>query len=212
MINICSPTLNRYDCLQKMIESAMSGTIKPDKFYIIDNGGELKFRPFPNVEIIKPGTNLGVAGSWNWFLKSVPEVRIIVNDDVIFENDTLERFMAGYSDNRVTSPDSINGSNAYSFFSIPDFVVNTVGEFDTQFFPAYFEDNDYEYRCGLKSLVRQVALGCNVIHSQSSTLKMFNSEQLSKHHANFGKNQTRYIQKWGGLPGKELFHAPFNRG
>ena len=42
MISLCVPVLNRYDLLVKLLESAEAGDIKPDKYYIVDNGKKLK--------------------------------------------------------------------------------------------------------------------------------------------------------------------------
>jgi GT2 family glycosyltransferase len=48
-------------------------------------------------------------------------------------------------------------------------VVGKVGLFDEGFYPAYFEDNDYQRRCERAGV--QISYGPDVDHKNSSTLK-----------------------------------------
>ena len=148
MISLCIPTLNRYDLLERLIESSELGTIKPNKYLIIDNGNKLDKREFDrfnaDIEIISFGYNIGVAKSWNKFISLTDPIRIICNDDVIFDKDTINSFIVNYDKNSFMTPDSIAEQNMFSCFSIPDFVIDTVGFFDQNISPnyAYYEDND----------------------------------------------------------------------
>jgi len=63
-VNLCIPTLNRYDLLVKCLESAEAGTLKPINYYIIDNGTKLFMEMLPQkleskITLIKAKYNLG---------------------------------------------------------------------------------------------------------------------------------------------------------
>jgi GT2 family glycosyltransferase len=196
-----------------MIDSIKAGTVQPDGFYIIDNGGTFVNNYLNDVTVYTPGYNLGCAQSWNWFIKNIPEPRLICNDDLVFMPDTLEKFIAGYSKTYITCPDGL-ADNMFSCFSIPDILVKEVGYFDERISPnyAYFEDNDYYRRMLLLDISPVVLVkDCKVEHPNSSTLHAFNKFETEMHHKRFRIAQANYIAKWGGLPGVETFTTPFNK-
>jgi len=207
VINICIPTLNNYTGLVEMINSINAGSLVPDNIIIVDNGGNLSL-DLENVRLVTPGKNLGVAGSWNYFLKSTPEVRIICNDDLIFHENTLRDFMKNLISDKLCYPEN-TGINAFSFFYIPDEVVSKVGNFDEGFYPAYFEDNDYVYRMGFVG-EKIHGIECSVTHVGSQTMANYNANELEQHHQNFRRNRAYYLRKWGGLPTGEVFMTPFS--
>jgi GT2 family glycosyltransferase len=84
------------------------------------------------------------------------------------------------------------------------------GMFDAKFYPAYFEDNDYHYRLklvGMRGVKNNQAL---FYHFGSRTIKE-NEEIAEAINYSFLQNKERYIEKWGGEPGKEKSKIPFNR-
>lgn len=220
-ISVCIPTLTRYDLLNELISSLQTGTMKPDFIYVIDNGGNYMLDE--NVSFTDrfgiqhrywkpPQGNLGVAGSWNWFITHVSEMRVITNDDVVFAPDALERWIAAYDPEQIICPDSLRGSNAFSAFSIPDGVVAKVGLFDETISPnwAYMEDGDYAYRMKLQGMELGSAPDVLLRHGLSSTLKSFTPEEMREHHERFRLAQKNYIDKWNNLPGYETFTIPYN--
>ena len=82
-----------------------------------------------------------------------------------------------------------------------------VGEFDTIFYPAYYEDKSYEYRMKLNGYlpIRSVILN-PFIYQSSKTLEKMPSLQESSI-----KNKTIYIKMWGGEPHQEKYKTPFNK-
>lgn len=89
-------------------------------------------------------------------------------------------------------------------------ITDTIGYFDENFFPAYFEDNDMHYR---------IKLSPYKIGSLSTALFYhFGSKTQNKSHMPvvpailFRKNQDYYISKWGGPPRREKYTKPFNKG
>lgn len=97
----------------------------------------------------------------------------------------------------------------FSAFMINKRCWEEVGEFDTGFFPAYFEDNDYHYRiklAGLKAIVYPPAM---FYHYGSRTQNESNPTPIVAS-IRFEANRAYYIEKWGGAPGGERFKVPFD--
>jgi GT2 family glycosyltransferase len=211
MISVCVPTFNRYDLLQKCVDSAFAGTVKPDAIVVVDNGLALADDD-PRVDLYTPPLNLGVAATWNWFIKNVPEYRIIVNDDIEFHADTIEKIVEklreGYD--FVRMPDG--KVNCFSCFGIADTAVEKIGYFDENISPryAYYEDNDYMRRMMLAKVSVGVAI-TTAFHGGSQTLKKFNPLETSEHWRKFELAKANYIRKWGGEPNHEIFNTPYNR-
>lgn len=220
-VSLCIPTLNRYDLMESLIRSAQEGSVKPDHIYIIDNGGKwAKVRYTETTDpcgirmhIYRPDANLGVAASWNWFLKYVPEMRIISNDDIVFEANTVKAFVDRVDDTGAWCPESIIGGNAYSCFVLPDKIVSEVGYFDEQISPgwAYLEDNDYQRRMVLAGYTIRPVSGCRVLHAGSSTIKVLGVKEKEEHNTRFRAAEAKYREKWGGAPGRETFTKPYNK-
>jgi hypothetical protein len=84
-----------------------------------------------------------------------------------------------------------------------------VGYWDEEFYPAYFEDNDWDRRIKLNAPDKLTSIPITGKHIGSVTVKRMNEEELKIHHEQFDENRERYILKWGGVPGKERFLVPF---
>ena len=233
MIPICIPTLNRgRDRLANLVETALreDNEMLPTKLVIMDNG-----KQFPNainvaecednddtikqifdttdrIITVTTKTNLGVAASWNWFLKNVPMPEgflIISNDDIIFDKTTLRSFYEEMQ--KIDTHFVIGCTGEFAIFSISEEVFKATGGFDENFYPAYFEDNDFHYRMRLVGYDFVHAPYITYGHENSSTLAAYTPEQHSAHHLNFRKNRSYYANKWGGLPTKEKYTTPFGR-
>lgn len=207
------PTLNSFDTLHACIESLNAGSLVPDRIYIMDNSGG-KFRSdVSNVHVVDLEVNRGVSYAWNFLLSTFPtDIIVICNDDVSFEHHTFETFISERlrrNDDTFLYARCNTGDNAWSCFSHPYTLIESVGYYDERFFPAYYEDNDMHRRIRLSG--REIAcIDAAYNHVGSSTLKHYTPEELERHHAYFRSNTAYYIEKWGGLPGHEVFTHPFN--
>lgn len=213
MVTLCVPTLNRYDLLARCIDSARKGSMIPDRFLVVDNGRTLKAEDsLVGVDIYTPEVNLGVAGSWNWLVKNSEGIRIIVNDDIEFCNDTIEKMVVTLQEGHpfVCTSRPFGVLNGFSCFAIDDRIIEAVGYFDDTISPnyAYFEDNDYHRRMILAGY-GIVESGAEAIHVGSATIKAMDPEQMRQHHLRFVLAQQNYTRKWGGLPGNETFTTPY---
>lgn len=208
---LCFPTLNRYDLLNLAIESALNNPYPPDKIHIVDNGLKFSHVNSEKVTVWNLGRNIGVAGSWNFFMKLEKGPKIISNDDIIFKENTFSALINDYinkPDKMLFYPRGQSGS-MFSLFLMRDELYETIGEFDESFYPAYYEDNDYYHRIELLyGMDVFYQSDCDYDHKKSSTIARFSNQQLRQHHSNFRKNQLYYRKKWGGLPGHELFNPP----
>lgn len=204
MVTVCIPVLRRYDLLRELLMSLTKSTIDYE-VQVIDNGrnpaaGVLAMDGLVPVTtpVFMPDVPMGVAESWNWFIHNVPEERVIVNDDVLFAPDSLERIVA--------TPYDLAWSYeaGFSCFLIRDRCVDVVGYFDEDISPgyAYYEDEDYMQRVNGKgtkpSLVSCGHVECGVQHPiQSQTLKAATRKELTEHHKRFMVARTNFAKKWG---------------
>lgn len=202
MINLCIPVLKRYDLLRGTVHSAQSGNARPDIYYIIDNGRNNTklmeaIQDFDiHARVHTPKRPYGVAESWNWFIKHVPEERIIANDDLIFGPTSIEQLLASKADLVWAE------GCGFSCFVLRDSCVEKLGLFDETISPGYgyYEDEDYLQRLDGRgtrapsAIAEQVA--CDVIHIKSATLKARSHTELLEHHRKFKIAQANYAKKW----------------
>jgi len=88
--------------------------------------------------------------------------------------------------------------------------ISSIGLFDENFYPGYFEDNDYRYRQRIsKCFLDKFPLENE--HLTSSTLKSCKEFQI-RNQMTFQLNFSYYVSKWGGRPHDETYETPFNSG
>lgn len=230
-IILAVPTYKRFDLLALLISSVEKGSVKPFRYLVFDNsGGDLEkwlkdnepwILELDNLHILVPGENLGVAAAWNIMLEKsyekYPEKYVLTaNDDLVFYEETLGKFSDSLDDCTPDSPvlcsSGIDSVNAFSLFLTRwDILCGKVGPFDCTYF-AYYEDNDLKYRMDLLDIDLFLVPDTRVQHMEggSATLKSFTVEERREHDRRFDRNTVLYIEKWGGLPGREVYKAPFN--
>lgn len=210
-IPLIVPVLKRFDLFTYMIRS-IDYEIKP---YVI-----------PNYQI-----NLGVSAAWNEGMRNALsdgyKYAIITNDDVRFDKNCIKQIektlvetdavIVSANQNGLIDPKNklINGADFFCFGVDIVNLVNKVGTFDENFYPAYFEDNDMEYRiklAGLKSVINTRAIA---FHEQSATQfaddpSRMNPSKWNCRPEKFEELRGYYIKKWGGEPREEKFTHPFN--
>jgi GT2 family glycosyltransferase len=170
--NLIIPILNRYDLLQRMLNS-VDYPVK--HLLIIDNGcSEVEeditldlpdcvehttYLPMP--------TNLGVAASWNLGIKLFPlhDRWTFASNDMWFEPGQLAK-LAQANPAHLTL---IKDFPHWHTFTIGEEVVQRVGLFDEAIYPAFFEDIDYQRRCNFHR-VPITHLNIRTGHDNSSTI------------------------------------------
>lgn len=216
MITILIPTLSRFDLLDRLLNSIYNQSIIPDKIIVVDNSnGELL--PIEGVEIYK-ANNIGVSGSWNFGLNSIKDddLIFICNDDNFLEKNAIETIY-NLSKENPEQAFFASAGGGFSFFAInKNKMFYDIGYFDEAFYPAYFEDNDYHYRMKLKgydficSEQELYRLGVNGEGSQTINSNKTSDDDKKLIQLGYQVNELRYIKKWGGKTGEEIFNKPFN--
>lgn len=170
--NMTVPVLNRYDLLQRMLDSI---DYPIEHLLIIDNGAstveddtELNVPPTVRQTTYLPmPSNLGVAGSWNLGIQLFPlaDRWFFASNDMWFHPGSLEKLdVSARTDELSLVAEFPN----WQTFVVGEKVVDKVGLF-SNYYPAYFEDKDYERRC-LKNKVTISMLDIPVGHDNSSTI------------------------------------------
>lgn len=200
------PILVRPELLWKMLATI---DVPVAEIIVIDNGDCIHEVPdgTPPFTHVWPGGNLGVSASWNHVLKIRPRAPwwAFAGFDIELGAGDLERL--------ESHMDEIGGLGmlaGFNCFGIDRLTVRTVGMFDENFFPAYFEDNDYAYRARMSG-VEVTALPSGMRHQVSSTLESSPDFQRRNLHT-FPANEAYYLEKWGGGPDREVFETPFADG
>lgn len=220
MITLGIPTLSRYDMLEKLLLSAEAGTVKPDRYAIIDNGGGYSDSPLvqafaDKITIYDYGANIGVAASWNHLIRNEQELLIICNDDITLLPNTIEflhTYVEDHPDYGFITGETTNHQNLWSMFVHRRWLFDRIGPYDENLWPAYYEDNDMGRRIELAGYQLYQAQGAFYDHFGSATMKAYSPDELNLHHERFRANQNYYINKWGGLPHHETFNTPFDMG
>jgi GT2 family glycosyltransferase len=232
MFIIGIPTINQAELLKNAIayykgHDKKQGTMGDVLIYICDNGMQgLKeyYSDKLDVIVFEQPQNLGVSGSWNFLCNEIYKAEhyaLILNDDLTIAQSFEEicalihfAFKLANNDIIISSQKMQIESGAdfimserlgFGAFILPQSTFERVGPFDIEFFPAYFEDNDY---------YRRISLMNGQIHrsAEITALRYENSASIKKDpslNVNFEENKERYIRKWGGLPHQETFTAAF---
>lgn len=206
-------TYNRADLLipqiHKLIENNTIDAL--DKVLIYDNGSQKNSGLYDldhiKVQVKNQGWNEGCGATWNKgldesFSEGADSV-IIYNDDCEWHPEPykLKDFLDHYDSNTVY----LSKEKGYTSFMVPKEVYKTIKDkdgffFDPQYYPAYYEDNDIDIRLKLNKIkIEPVEILEPHVFRESQTIKK--EPQVNR---NFEDNKKKYIEKWGGLPHREL--------
>lgn len=110
-----------------------------------------KYKYIQKIKICHLPANIGVAAAWNLIIKSNINCPfwLISNHDIAFTPGVLEQFYHLANDNRydIVNGDSGDFNNgSYELFLVKESLINKIGLFDENFYPAYGEDTDYIMR------------------------------------------------------------------
>jgi GT2 family glycosyltransferase len=179
------PVLNRFDLLDKSLKSI---DYPIDEILIINNSGNddetkdiKENNPNLNIRILNLPSNMGISGSWNLGIKLYPHSKywLISSADTSFLPGSLEK-IAKNSDS-----DKLVKSNAdYSCFSVGELIIEKIGLFDEFYYPAYYEDWDFNDRVVL------AGLSDNMLFPQDIYVDDSGSQQTIKSNQHFANRNT----------------------
>lgn len=201
------PTLNRADLLNEALEKYFED-FKDTNIFIVDNGNQSIITREEKFAIYRPAENLGVAKSWNMIMDYADKLNathvLMLNDDIYLGRTEHEIKMVLQNNQNA---DFINSFHNWCSYILTIDIWKKAGKFDEEFFPAYFEDNSFDYKMTL----------INAKKTWTSFLDPFvyrNSMTIAKDptiNNRFAQNRAKYIDMWGGLPTEEIYKTKFNK-
>lgn len=213
-LSIVIPTLNRADLLQELLLVLLQQSDNFEHLLIIDNGNQNLMVKHPKISVYTPGRNLGVAASWNFGIDKLFENNDIthvlaLNDDIILGNEQLLVIKRIIRQN----PNYwfYVGNYYWSVWAISrhccEIMLNTYGYvFDSIFWPAYCEDNDFHYRLGMLNNNKYFGSIEDFVPNVCRNSMTSKANPVINHK----RSLQVYKRKWGGTPGNEKFIVPFD--
>ncbi len=232
MLVLSIPTRNQHVFVfNRLLPSVLWSTRVPDVIHLWDNSDGGKLTEYANTEgnsalydatlglelphdvkyiVEGRGTNTALSAVWNYVITKCDndDTIILANDDIVFFDTTIELLEKSTAD--FAFPAGARAGNSFSLFKIKKSMWLDVGPFDHNFYPAYYEDNDYHYRMKLKGYDITPIHEAEYNHVGSATIKKYTEQEIKLHHAYHRRNAQYYMYKWGGMPGKEKYTQPFN--
>jgi GT2 family glycosyltransferase len=215
------PVLNCLEYTRQAIASIQFGA--GDQLFVIDNGStdgtpvemEILQQRLPLI-YIRHERNTGVAAAWNQGLKLAFQFGhdpvLVMNNDVVLAPDTVPALLRWHQKTGgIASAQSVAALHAlslidrretfgepcdYSCFMISKAIVDKVGYFDEGYWPAYFEDLDYDCRAEQAGIPRGYCGDAIVCHYHSRTI---HAGHIENHDQYFAANRERFIARWGAF-------------
>src|SRR5262249_28026799 len=163
--------------------------------------------------IHEPGVERSVAGSWNkgcqLAVSDGMDYIAVVANDTCLRPDCLDLLVhygehgdadlwsgISYNNRSGIDPSLVTDGADFTCFMIRPSTIQKHGWFDSNFKPAYFEDNDYYARIVLGDGECHVVHAAQFYHHGSMTIR--NDPEMA-YHVNywFGRNQAYFARKWG---------------
>lgn len=188
-----------------------------DQILLVDNAA----RPITEAvywdgRLVRPGKNLGVAGSWNLGVRAVIAEQldwlILASTSFRFGEPGGLDFIEGLA--RCAGEVGAQSTFGWHLIAIARRTFEIVGEFDEAFWPAYYEDTDYLYRMALAGLAspRENNQPWGWIDAEGDFGRQAATLVDGLAPVNLSRCSTYYERKWGGRQGHEIYTVPFNGG
>ena len=194
----------------------------------IDSIVSIKHPFIKNLKVYHMPYNMGCADGWNTIIKSFmfAPYWIITNDDISFQPGFLQEMNEAAQDEEVgmVHGKPVNLTNlthlgSFELFLIKDWVIQSHGLFDSNYYPAYYEDADYMMRLLNKPIKVINQLKHSFYHgdtidynkSGSNTLKENNQSYMRIKYARY-QNSEYFMNKWNTLLECDCspYKTPFN--
>jgi len=210
------PTINRKDLLEESMLTLLPQMQQVEYLQILDNGQQKILCEHPKVLLENRSQNIGVQASWNFGIKYAFDRDIdflfSLNDDIILNPIQLPEMIDVVENNQDKW--LYVGPYYWSVWCISRLGASAMeyapGKyFDENFYPAYFEDNDFHWR--MRLLDETKYLGNVSIFTPKICRNSMSLKKDPTLNSTFQQNKLYYIQKWGGEPGREKFKTPFNK-
>lgn len=204
---VAIPTINRADLLNEALAKYFED-FKNTHIAICDNGNQDIISREENFMIYRPQKNLGVAKSWNMLMDYSEKISathvLMLNDDIYLgKNENALNMLI----KKNLDADFINSFHNWCSYILRVDIWNKAGKFDEEFFPAYFEDNSFDYKMTLLGAKKSWTSFLDPIVYRNS-MSIAKDPTLNQ---KFMQNREMYVQMWGGLPTQEKYLTKFNK-
>ena len=204
---VAIPTINRADLLNEALAKYFED-FKNTHIAICDNGNQDIITREENFMIYRPQENLGVAKSWNMLIDYSDKIGathvLILNDDIYLGKTESD---LDFLIKKNIDADFINSFQNWCSYILRVDIWKKAGMFDEEFFPAYFEDNSFDYKMTLVGAKKTWTSFLDPIVYRNS-MSIAKDPTLNQ---KFMQNKQMYIQMWGGLPSEEKYLTKFNK-
>lgn len=221
---------NALHLTKKAVASAVAQDIGDVRVVLIDNCCDDDTRrwwaaqPLENPGVLCYQKQVSLAKCWNDALTVMLHLSdhcLVMNNDIEIRPDMYRLLLTdGNEFVSGVSVDSVDAMNApyrnYSQSPHPDFscflihkaVVEKVGWFNEEYYPAYFEDNDYHVRMH-RARVRAISINVPFLHHASGTLKHANPKDKEVIERGFARNKERFKETYGCYPDSPEYQKLF---
>jgi GT2 family glycosyltransferase len=201
------PTINRADLLNEALAKYFED-FKETHIAICDNGKQDIITREEKFLIYRPENNLGVSASWNMLIDYADKINathvLVLNDDIYLGRTEHEVKMIIKNN---PSADFINSFQNWCSFILKIDMWKKVGKFDEEFYPAYFEDNSFDYKMTLVNAEKAWTSFLDpIVYRNSMTIAK--DPTLNQR---FAQNRQTYIDMWGGIPTQEKYITKYNK-
>lgn len=172
---------------------------------IVDNSKDQDAKKYveQGVKVVPCPDNMGVSRSWNIGLRANADWTFLVSIACCFPNGFSEVLAQMWQANEYCFLTTM----AWHCNAISRKCVDLVGEFDENFYPAYYEDTDYYRRMNLAGVPYN---GYTPIPAYAITIANSVSAEVNNLNVNYQAQADYYKEKWGGYPGGEKWDIPFD--
>lgn len=186
---IILPVLNRFDLLEDSIRSI---DYDVENLLIIDNSGQ--YQPPQDLYkgklwLLNMPANMGVAGSWNLGIKCFPHAPywVFMSNDNHWMPGALQEI------ERLSDPTKlVMSSVAWSTFSLGSEIVKSIGLFDENYHPAYYEDTDYMERLRIAEMQDSIVWSTIPVKQIGTATTLKSDETFIERNAFTNKNNYDY--------------------
>ena len=204
---VAIPTINRADLLNEALTKYFED-FKDTHIAICDNGNQDILTREENFMIYRPQENLGVAKSWNMLIDYSDKIGathvLMLNDDIYLGKTESE---LNFLIKKNLDADFINSFHNWCSYILTIDIWKKAGKFDEEFFPAYFEDNSFDYKMTLVGARKTWTSFLDpIVYRNSMTIAK--DPTLNQ---KFMQNKQMYINMWGGLPSEEKYKTKFGK-
>jgi len=195
-------------CIQSLLRKNSSAGISPENILIVDNSRDGWAEKRYNLTTYRDpyGHNLGVARSWNVAAKEVLyrklDYLLIMSVSMVFgpmlHTTWVEQMQNNWGENVIEAT-----GHSWHLIAIHRRVFETIGLFDENFYPAYFEADDFSYR--MRQVGMQGGWSQGWVNAMSQGVAMHIRDVSCPHKPLIDY----YWRKWGGEKGAERWTKPF---